>query len=314
MAYVKGLVSVVIPTYRRSEKLCRAVESVLNQTYEQIECIVVNDNTPNDEFSLETYKKIAKYRDNPKFKFIEQDVHVNGARARNVGIKEAKGEYVAFLDDDDFWTLDKIEKQVAFLEKCDSSVGGVSTLVKFVDENEQVVRLSQPYKDGKIYKNVLRRQVDVTTCSIMLKHECLDDAGYFDENLKRHQEIQLLSFFTYKYAIALLQDYLTVVDVSGGENNPNFERIVKVKEDFFKAVDPILCNLSRVERRRIKSLHYLEVAMVALKEKKFLKAFKYGVWTISGVRIFFMAVQRILQRLQEKNASKKYLKQERKTK
>ncbi len=308
MAYIKGLVSVVIPTYRRATKLCRAIESVLSQTYDQIECIVVNDNTPNDEYSLDIYSKIASYRDNPKFKFIEQEIHVNGARARNVGILESKGEFIAFLDDDDFWCPNKIEKQIDFINKEDSSIGGISTLVKFVDENEQQVRLSQPYKSGKIYKQILRRQVDVTTCSIMLKRECLDNAGYFDESLKRHQEIQLLSYFTYKYPIKLLEEHLTIVDISGGENNPSFERIIQVKKDFFNAVQPILQEESRFERRRIKSLHYFEIAVVAFREKKFLKSFKYGIWIFSGFKTFGLAVQRVLQRIRERNASRKYFK------
>ena len=75
MAYVKGLVSVVIPTYQRSDLLTRAIDSVLNQSYEQIECIVVNDNVPNDKYSLALYDLLKQYSVDDRFKFIEQEKH-----------------------------------------------------------------------------------------------------------------------------------------------------------------------------------------------------------------------------------------------
>ena len=110
--YAKGLVSVIIPTYRRSKMLERAIESVLGQTYTNLEILLVNDNNPNDEFTVEIQERIKKYASDSRLQFIIQDRHVNGAVARNVGIKIAKGEYVAFLDDDDWWEKDKINKKI----------------------------------------------------------------------------------------------------------------------------------------------------------------------------------------------------------
>ena len=164
MNYIEGLVSVITPTYHSSDYIERAIDSILGQTYRNIECIVINDNTPGDTYSQELYMKIAKYKDDPRFVFLEQEVHINGAAARNYGIKRAHGEYIAFLDDDDWWKPEKIEHQVEFIKKQDSTCGGVSTLVEYY-EGDIAVRWMRPYKDGKITKQILRREVDVNTGS-----------------------------------------------------------------------------------------------------------------------------------------------------
>ena len=94
--YIDGLVSVVMPTYKRSEKLFRAIDSVLNQSYRNLELLLVNDNDPNDDNTKLLKKRVEKYKNDPIFHLILQERHINGAVARNVGINNAKGEYIAF--------------------------------------------------------------------------------------------------------------------------------------------------------------------------------------------------------------------------
>ena len=92
LKYEEGLVSVVIPTYHRAETLERAIESVLSQSYKKIECIVVNDNEPNDKYSHLLYEKLKTYIENKKIIFLEQSHHKNGAAARNYGMQHSNGE------------------------------------------------------------------------------------------------------------------------------------------------------------------------------------------------------------------------------
>ncbi len=296
--YVNGLVSVVIPTYHRCDLLSRAIASVLNQTYKNIECIVVNDNVPGDDYSQKLYTEIEQYKKNDRFVFIEQETHINGAEARNCGIRIARGEYVAFLDDDDWWKEDKIEKQVAFIQTQSDKCGAVSTLLEFY-QNGKVVRRSKAYKDGSICKNILRRQVRVSTCSVMLKHLYLDETGYFDNRLRRHQEIQLLSYFTEKYELRLLPEYLTCVCFDDTKNNPDYNNLVKIKNDFFEAVSPITSNLGRWEEKRIKALHMFELSYVALKEKKYGKFIKHFLNVFIDPITFGIAIKRVIDRMFE---------------
>lgn len=229
MNYINGLVSIVIPTYKRADKLLRAINSVINQTYTNLEILVVNDNENGDDYTVQLEAIMQTVTDR-RVRLIYQQKHINGAAARNAGIRESNGEYIAFLDDDDYWAENKIECQVDVLSKLDDSYGGVSTLFQsFL--GDKIISRSLPYQDGYIWEDILLRNTDVTTCSVLLRHTCLDRAGYFDESLSRHQEIQLLSFFTQKYKLYLIKEYLLFVD-AWGENNPNSEKIMKVKRDF----------------------------------------------------------------------------------
>ena len=95
------LVSVIIPTYKRPDYLDRAIDSVLNQTYNNIEIIVVDDNNPNTEGRERTEKIMRRYENNPHVIYIKHEYNKNGSAARNTGFKASHGVYLAFLDDDD---------------------------------------------------------------------------------------------------------------------------------------------------------------------------------------------------------------------
>lgn len=303
MIYIKNLVSIIIPTYKRSNKLKRAIESVLAQSYRYIELIIVNDNVPNDEYSIMVYDTIKQFNDT-RLLLLEQEKHTNGAVARNCGIKKAKGEYIAFLDDDDYWEIEKIEKQVFYLAKQSSNCGAVSTLLKYV-KNGTIIRLSNPYKEGRIFKEILRRQIDVTTCSLLIKHSVLDETGYFDETLKRHQEIQLLVFLTYKYELKLIKQYLTCIDITDNENNPNSLKINDIKRDFFSSVKPIMDSLPVSEQKRIIALHSLEIAIVNFRERHFKSSLIYFLKIFRDPKTLWIALIRIVTRIWELKGFKK---------
>lgn len=149
---------------------------------------------------------------------------------RNAGIKRAKGEYIAFLDDDDWWEADKLEKQVEVLSKLPAEWGGVSCKYSFVDKNGNIIGKSGDYTDGHIYLDILNLITRVMTSSLLLRHTALDEAGYFDENLLRHQDLQLLINFTKRYKLKLVREYLFNVDVSDGQNRPDGKMLEAVSQ------------------------------------------------------------------------------------
>ena len=148
MKYVEGLVSVIMPTYKRSEMLSRAIESILSQSYTNLELLLINDNEPDDEYTNDLIGRIEKYLSDPRFKLVMQQRHTNGAVARNLGIKQAKGEFIAFLDDDDWWEKDKIKQQVRVLRSLDDTWGGVSCKFTLYDQNGAVIGRTSKYNDG----------------------------------------------------------------------------------------------------------------------------------------------------------------------
>lgn len=100
------LISVVIPTYNREEYIMRACETVLSQTYSNLEIIVVDDNS--DQDYIDFLEAIKSYQN---IRYIRRNDNGGGSAARNTGVEHAKGEYIAFLDDDDVWLEDKIKLQ-----------------------------------------------------------------------------------------------------------------------------------------------------------------------------------------------------------
>lgn len=275
MKYVEDLVSVIMPTYKRSEKLLRAIDSVLNQTYKNLELLLINDNEPFDEYTEQLKQKVERYSNDKRFHLIIQDKHINGAVARNIGIHRAKGQYIAFLDDDDWWELNKLEEQVKMLKSLDDSWGAVSCKFTLYDQKENIIGKTKKYRDGYIYKDILNLMSDVATGTLLLRHDYFDTTRYFDENLLRHQDLQLLVDFTSKYKLKEVDQYLHCVDVSDTQNRPDAQKLIKYKKEFFKSIKPIMDSLSENEKKCIYAMHKYELGYVCLKNGNKKQGLKY---------------------------------------
>lgn len=172
------LVSVIIPTYNRAGMLVNAVESVLEQTFRDFELIVVDDGSTD-----KTGEMIKKYSGKVRY-FAKKNGGV--ASARNLGLKKAGGELVAWLDDDDFFCPQKIEKQVAYFKRHTwaglAYTGHVTIDVKShrVSKSYTVPPL---FEDCNSLRKALLRQCFFANSTVMMKRECFDIAGPFDESL-----------------------------------------------------------------------------------------------------------------------------------
>ena len=127
------LISVVMPNYNGHRFVEQAINSVLNQTYQNFELIVVDDCSNDDSLSLIEHKAQSDNR----IRVIALEHNVGVANARNVGIKEAKGEYIALLDNDDLWTEDKLERQLALAQK---GADIVYCSYDFIDEQNNSIK------------------------------------------------------------------------------------------------------------------------------------------------------------------------------
>ena len=108
----KGLVSIITPMYKGAAFVGETIESVLNQTYANWEMIIVDDCSPDDGAGI----NVVKSYNDPRIKLIESKVNKGSSGARNIALREAKGQYIAFLDSDDLWLPKKLEKQISFME------------------------------------------------------------------------------------------------------------------------------------------------------------------------------------------------------
>lgn len=176
------LVSVIIPTYKRDISLERAIKSVMNQTYSNIEIIVIDDNNPLDEYSDKTSKIISKFQSNDKLLFIKNGTNIGSARTRNVGIKNSTGEYITFLDDDDLYECNKIKNQVEFMVKNDIDMSFTDLILK--DKNDKIFSIRNYEKLNNFDEKTLIRyhlMNHITgTDTFMYKRELLEKLRGFD--------------------------------------------------------------------------------------------------------------------------------------
>lgn len=290
------LVSIIIPTYKRATMLHRAIASTLKQTYKNIEVLVVSDNEPYDEFTALARKTVESFNDR-RVRLIVQEKHINGAVARNVAIRQAKGEYIAFLDDDDWWEVNKIEEQVKELSQLDDSWGGVSCKFRLFDKDGNLIGKTRKYRDGYIYKDILFLQSDVATSTLLLRKKALDDAGYFDESLLRNQDLQLLVYFTYKYKLKEVDQYLHCVDVSDAQNRASGDKAVEVKSNFYRSVRPILNTLTPSEMRCLDAMRNVEISFVYFKERKLGYGFIYLLKVLKSPRAIYLTFKKMYDRI-----------------
>jgi len=172
----KPLVSVIIPTYNRSVLLMKTIDSVLNQTYNNIEIIVVDDGSQEDlTENLNNIKKLKYYR-----------IPNSGgpSKPRNLGIKKSNGKYIAFIDDDDLWVNNKIEIQVNKLEKNKEfglAHNYCSVIDEFGKEKDEIIGKSGSIKikHGDVVERMIGNWT-LMTSSVLLRKELVDKVGFFN--------------------------------------------------------------------------------------------------------------------------------------
>ena len=177
------LVSVIVPTYKRDSSLVRALESLENQTYKNIEVVVVND-CVEEAWKEYVENTIQKFIDNGilKIVFIQNQVNLGSAKTRNVGIEYASGKYITFLDDDDVYLPDKILNQVTKMQEQDADYS-VTNLEQYdEDTNKFIEKRTRDYIDeNQLDKLLVWHYMYHITCTdtFMFKKTYLLQIGSF---------------------------------------------------------------------------------------------------------------------------------------
>lgn len=200
----KPTVSVVIPTYDRGHVIRRALHSVLNQTYRNLEVIVVDDGSTDDT------ETIVKSFGDARVRYIRHEVKQGAAVARNTGIRLASSEFIAFQDSDDEWLCEKLEKQMVIFQRAGDEVGVVYTgFVRLEDNRASYWPQRIIKKSGHILESLLHRNF-VTTQAVVVRRECFAKAGLFDEQLPRFQDWELFIRIAEHYAFVCIDEPLLI--------------------------------------------------------------------------------------------------------
>lgn len=171
-------VSVVIPTHNRAEFLRPAIQSVLAQTYQDFEIIIIDDGSTDN-----TQNVVRNFHDQ-RIKYVRYETNRGEALSRNAGILRSEGKYIAFLDDDDEWFPEILEMQVKAMENGHSDIGLVYTGRFIVDQaTDRILSQEIPQKRGDVYQDLLRENFVGATSVVLLKREVIERVGLFDPNI-----------------------------------------------------------------------------------------------------------------------------------
>ena len=217
------VVSVVVPTYNRLERLERAIESVLNQRFEDLELIVVDDR------SVENVEAVVEGFDDPRVRYLAHDTNRGVSAARNTGIEASRGEYIAFLDDDDEWLPHKLNRQVECLEGrsdewvvvyCDSRAvrhGASKHLRRLLSDLLPVgSRSMQPEGGAELIPLVLAMDLSLTAGSaLVVRRDAIKYVEGFDERYQCYEDLDLLIRLLRIGKLAFVDEPLVVRHESG---------------------------------------------------------------------------------------------------
>tara|TARA_Y100000768_G_scaffold63599_1_gene43712 strand:- start:13003 stop:13902 length:900 start_codon:yes stop_codon:yes gene_type:complete len=223
------LVSIIITTCKRSDFIERAINSVINQTYKNLEIIVVDDNN-NDSFRLNTENILSKFITDKKITYLKHQFNQGISAARNTGIKNANGEYIAFLDDDDEFFPNKTLEQINVFKHSDEKVGLVYGAYLEINSHNGKKRIIHP----KI-KNNVRDKLGINHIGppsmVMISKKAIKKIGEFDVNLNHKEDIdyyyRLSEFFEISYTQKVLTNYYIHSGGSSKNDNDRLQKMLK---------------------------------------------------------------------------------------
>ena len=222
------VISVVIPTYNRAHLIKRAIDSVLSQTYQDFELIIVDDG------SNDNTEDIVKNINDDRIRYIRHNKNKGSSAARNTGIENSKGEYIAFLDSDDVWLEKKLEKQMKVFSASGPEIGVIHCGIQYIDYETQ-----KPLKQWIIKDNINEKVFNTFgaapgTPTMLIRKSVLMDVGFFDESIPAHEETDLSIRLAQKYKYKLIDEFLVVSYSNHTQITSNLDSFIRGKEIIYE--------------------------------------------------------------------------------
>lgn len=229
------LVSVVIATYNMGQYISQSIDSILQQTWSNLEVIVVDDGSTDN-----TPAVMEQYANNHKVRYIKNE-NQGQPKAKNCGIKATQGEYIAFCDADDFWETNKLELQMPLF--ANPKVGVVYSEVSFIDENNKRFEKAEHEvrHSGKITNQMLIENF-VPFGTSVIRRACIEQDGIFDESFRMGIDWDLWLRYSINWEFCYCPEKTYVYRVWSGQMSNNYKgrydhafRILKKFEDNYYA-------------------------------------------------------------------------------
>ena len=261
----KPLVSVILTTYNRFNLFLNAYQSILEQSYKNLEIIIIDDCSTEKE-----YKNINLNQFDDRTLYIRHKRNNGLASARNTGIKNSKGSFISFCDDDDLWMPKKIELQLLAYFNSPAHVGVITSSSKVISKNKTFIR--HILINGWFYKKMIgARQPLGNGSTLLFTRKCINDIGFFDESYKRGIDGEYLYRVSLRYKVKSLDIPLVVYNF-----NPSIKRITnnykskEIKKDIISLIRSFRYDLQIIGFLNIQVfLLYLRIIKRLFKIKKF---------------------------------------------
>ena len=282
-------VSVIIPAFNKYNFTRKTITSIINQTYKEIEIILIDDGSNDD-----TCKLKHEFKNSIKYYYTENR---GVSAARNIGIQKSTGKYLAFIDCDDIFEPKKIETSIGIL-KVNPSYDFVYTDVYLI--NEKDVKIKTKFKpnnhpgSGNIGKRILLSDFTITNSTLLAKKECFDIIGGFDEKIFIAADRDVLVRLAFKFKAFYISQPLTGYRVGSGNIFKDLDNTLK---EFLYLLDKNmkdLPNLSIGFKNQCYSNVYYNFAKkyakknnMRLAKKYFLKSLKLSFFKRKSIKIFF---------------------------
>lgn len=230
-------VSVIIPTYNRAHLIERSINSVLHQTFDDLELIVVDDASTDNTSSV-----ISKITDK-RLRYFRNEKNIGPSKSRNKGIELAKGELIAFQDSDDEWCRDKLEKQINLLNSSSSEAAAVYCGMEFFnfETREKIGEDLREVDFREVFKNGLHFLTPANV-TVLIKKEVLNEVGKFDERLHAMEDTELAIRVSKKYIYGFVKEALVKVTRNHNQLTANAKNYTEAKEIIYEKHKDYLSN------------------------------------------------------------------------
>lgn len=288
------LVTVIIPVYNRTATLLQAIKSVLAQTYQDLEILIVDDGS-----TLPVAQSLPADLD-PRIRCIRLEENAGPARARNVGLQEARGEFVAFLDSDDEWLPHKLERQITALESQaeDFQFDAVATAF-YISRTSAASHSSELFVPSSLLAGSGQALwgCNISPGSTLVARRTLfDRVGVFREDLRRLEDWEWLLRIAVTENLLVIREPLAVVHFSAP---PNYAQVVAGCEMIKRLQSKRIQAISWLWYLKFRSTLELEKAAAALGSGQLLRAFGWGIaclafWPFRNMRFWNRVLRRLI--------------------
>ena len=282
-------VSVIVPAFNKYNFTRKTITSIINQTYKEIEIILIDDGSNDD-----TYKLKHEFKNSIKYYYTK---NIGASAARNLGIKKSTGDYLSFIDCDDIYEPRKIETSIGIL-KANPSYDFVYTDVYLINEKDDIIKIKfKPNNhpgSGNIVKKILLSDFTITNSTVVAKKECFDIIGGFDEKIFFAADRDVIVRLASKFKAFYIAQPLTGYRVGSGNIFKDLDNTLK---EFLYLLDKNmkdLPNLSISFKNQCYSNVYYNFAKIYAKKNNMRLAKKYFFMSLKlfffnrkSIKIFF---------------------------